>query len=235
MAVAPVAQAARTAAGGIPILFLDTCALLEIIRFAQRPRPRLQADIEAASGARAAQSATLPRLLVVTAELVRDEWLRNQDVLTEVEAHVRDVQDHADRVVASGTYLGRSIAAPLALPALRIPAALHTLAGDLLADAVEIASSPAIDGAAFRRQLAGRGPARRGKDCLGDCVIAETLLEFAAAVRPAGRRPLVFLTYNTNDFTSGGAMPHSDFAADFNRLGIQLVTKWNWAAHSLGI
>jgi len=70
---------------------------------------------------------------------------------------------------------------------------------------------------------------------LGDCVLAEALLEFAAATLAAGRGPLVFLTYNTNDFTAGGAAPHADLAADFTPLGIQLMTHWKWAAHSLGI
>lgn len=109
-------------------------------------------------------------------------------------------------------------------------------ASALLADAYETPLSPTVELAAYRRELAGRGPAHKGtKKCLKDCLVAESLLEFADATPLTARGPLVFLTYNHKDFTSGGTKPHVDLAADFLRLGIQLVTSWGWAVHSLGI
>lgn len=236
MAVVSLADAVQAATPGLPILFVDTCSLLEILRFGKRARNNLQSDLGAATRARGRQTAAPPSLLVVTSDLVGVEWARNeQGVLTEVEDHVRNVQANTARIVDCGTYLGQVIAPPLDLAPLGVPAALHALAADLLADSKEIARSQPIEGAAFARQLAVKGPASRGKDCLGDCVVAETLLAFAAAVPMASRGRLVFLTYNTKDFTNGAAMPHVDLAADFTRLRIELVTDWGWAAHSLGI
>ena len=184
--------------------------------------------------ARAAQvAAPAGQLLIVTSEIVRTEWLRNAQVLQEVERHVRKVQADNDRIAACGNHLGRGVPA-LALPGLGIPAALHALAEDMLDDALEIPMTPAINLRAFQRDVAARGPARRGKDNVGDCVVAETLLEFADATQGA-RGALGFLTYNIHDFTNGaGPVPHNDLAPDFARLGIQFGTHWNWAAHALG-
>lgn len=236
MPAVTLAQAVQAVAGGLPVLFVDTCALLEVVRFAERERTSLAADLAAASRVLAAQTAGTAGLVMVTSEIVQTEWQDNQrSVLTQVETHVQRVDEDALRVIACATSLGQTIAPPQ-LPALRVPAALHAFAERMLGAALELPHTTEIGMAAFKRELAGKGPAKKGsKKCLKDCIVTETLLDFARSVPKTGRGPLVFLTYNHRDFASGGQKPHADLAGDFAQLGIDLAFNWSWAAHSLGI
>lgn len=237
MPIVSLAQAVLAAGAGGRLLFIDTCALLEIVRFAERKRAALASEVSAASRTLVAQTGSPQRLVVLTAEIVRTEWSENErGVLQQVEKHVERAHEDAVRVVTCGSSLGQTILPSPALPALGVPIALHAVAESILTGALEITATPAVQNGAFTRELKGQGPARRGsKKCLKDCLIAETLLEFARATHGSGRGPIVFLTYNHHDFTSGGTKPHVDLAADFARLDIELLTKWSWAAHSLGL
>lgn len=231
--VSPVAVASA-AATGLPILFLDTCALLEVLRFAQRPRKNLPQDIASVQRIAALSVGPSPGVVLVASSLLSREWCENeQSVRNQVERHLNELHDMLQHVADCGTSLGVNVVAPQVRQAGLVPA-LDALATVLRGAVQELVPTPSIESAAFRRELGGIGPAQKGKQCLKDCIIAETLLDFAASTQAPGRGPLVFLTYNSHDFAEG-SKPHADLAADFSHHGVRLALNWSWAAHSLGL
>lgn len=77
MPATSLAHAAQAASAGLPVLFIDTCALLELVRFAERPRSTLADDLVAIERVRSAQTSTPPRLIIATSVLVHEEYVEN--------------------------------------------------------------------------------------------------------------------------------------------------------------
>src|SRR5581483_10267701 len=78
--------AARVAAAGVPVLFLDTCSILDVIR---APVRALDKCVEAASELVAMATASSPRCSLVVGSFVPVEWnSRAQDVLNEMTKHL---------------------------------------------------------------------------------------------------------------------------------------------------
>lgn len=219
----------------VPTLFLDTCALLEIIRFAQRPRAQLSLDVEAAWRLLSLHLNAPSALALVTSDVVAREWGDNEvSVLSQVEKHLLEVDEHIRRVAECSAALGSGVQHTL-MSTCGLPKTLHYVANAMLSCSLLWHSTPGVERAAFLRQFNRRGPSRKGKDCLNDCIVAEALIDFARQTSGVGRGPIVFLTYNHRDFCDGGRRVHADLASDFSSLNIHLALSWSWAAHSLGL
>jgi hypothetical protein len=225
--------AAATARPAVPILFLDTCSVLEPLRFVSRPRPNLVAEVEAVQRALTAASSTPTQLHLVGAEVMHEEFVRNKlAILEESARYIDSTRDAADHLHLCEAAINGSIQAASALPPSQLAQSYLDLAESVLDRIQLIEEVESIRSSAFSRERHAVGPASKGKKCLNDCIIAETLLDFAGALTSKPRPPIVFLTYNYKDFSSGGAKPHADLADDFAALGIQLALSWTWAAHS---
>jgi PIN domain len=233
--VLDAAAAAAQVPAGTPILFIDTCSLLDIPRVVERAR-KPGPEIDAAQRVLAAARGPTRKVALFIAEVVLAEWATNMPVVVEkLTAHVIKVEEDAARIAACGRALGHANLAATKLRELRLPHVLLEIAEALLQEATVIEETQMIRLAAFGREIKGTGPARKGKQCLKDCTIAESLLRFTEELRPRSPAGLVFLTSNTEDFSDGGSKPHPDLQGDFVRLAIQLNFSWGWAAHSLGL
>jgi hypothetical protein len=235
MAVLDAAAAAAQVPAGVPVLVIDTCSLLDIPRVVERER-KPAPEIDAAQRVLDAARARPLRVALFVAERVLSEWATNKPVvLKKLEAHVAKVEDDLARIAACARPLGLAHLAATELQGMRVPHRLLEIAEALLQEATVIEETEPIKLAAFRREMMGTGPARRGKQCLSDCTIAESVLCLTSELRARSSAALVFLTSNKEDFSDGGSLPHSDLQGDFARLAIQLNFGWAWAAHSLGL
>lgn len=235
----PIVQLDKTASSipnGASILFVDTCALLEIVRLAKSDRASPTGHLDAILRVRQAQATPSARLAIVSGTILQQEWNDNQhSVLDEVTNHVKRISDNTRWVVECAQLLGQTATHP-DLSALKVPIMLHNLANDMLQASFLVEATDAIRNAAFEREILGKGPAKKGsKKCIKDCVLAETLLSLARAVPRTSRGSLIFLTYNRHDFSNGSSKPHNDLAADFAKEGIEFTMNWAWAARLLGI
>ncbi len=229
------AAAAAQVPAGVPVLVIDTCSLLDIPRAVERDR-RPATEIDAAKRVLDAARARPPRVALFVAERVTEEWATNMPVVIgRLEAHVVRVEEDLARIAACASPLGLASVAAMELQGMRVPHLLLEIAEALLQEATVIEETEPIKLAAYRREMKGTGPARRGKQCLSDCTIAESLLRLTTELRDRSPASLVFLTSNKEDFSDGGSLPHSDLQSDFTRLAIQISFRWAWAAHSLGL
>lgn len=230
----PAADLAAIAAQGLPVLCLDTCTALDLVRNPARdgiePHERT-----AAVGLLAAVEQG--RLVALTAEQVDLEIVDNlPSVEDEAARGLRKLKTQVLRVDAlDGVYGGTG---RLNLDHLDD----HVVRARGIFDrwtACARSARPGTDVAAraFGRVSQGRTPARKGKESMKDCVVVETYLEAVAVLRTAGLVvPIVFASSNVNDYTNGaGSRLRADLALDFATLNLGYASNWAAAKHSLGV
>lgn len=229
MALSPD-EADRIAAAGLPVLCIDTCSLLDIIRDPSR---------ETALPHNAAAAMNLVQLMeggssvtCLLADQVRSELATHQQSVTDeatrgmqkmresiervdglvsafaphVRTDIRHWSDHvANAVAVIQRWVGASVAAP---------------------------QSPDVPMRAYSRVMHARAPARKGKDSLADCVVLETYIEAAAQLRQRGMKtPIVLLSSNVQDYTAppSRSVLHPDLQSEFNSFGVAYATGFGMA------
>lgn len=215
-------------APGGPILFCDTCAILDIIRIPHRTRDTKQAIAYFDAINAILTEARAGRVRLVAHELVNSEWHANAaKVKAETESNMADVQ----RMYSILYEISRRCGAPG-------PAFEHLKAnvGDDLytqsQSVLDICNAiPDRDDSLLRatkRASQFIPPATKGG--IKDCVIYEHILAFASDIRNTDTNSkFIFISSNTNDYCSIAAQPHVDIAAELNALGISFCANWSHA------
>lgn len=218
-----------------PVLCLDTCSLLDMMRDPTR-------DTVYESDRRAAHD------LLTTVEggsaliaLIADQ------VAVEFRDHADEVEKEATRALQKlRTNLAR-IDAVAAVYGSGGPTDLKhlddhvTRARDIVnrwfAAATPAAGAAHIPENAWKRVSRARTPARRGKDSMKDCVVVETYLDVIGALRAAGlQSKVVFVSSNKNDYVGeAGSALKSDLASDFAPFDINYALNMGSAKHLLGL
>lgn len=219
---------------GLPVLCVDTCTLLDIIRDVTRDA-HTAADSDA--GLKLLSAAETGRLIVLKAEQVTIEIASNvahvekegQDKLA---AHIARVQ-RVDAVAAVFGSSGSGGVSHLAGHALRVRAVFDRW----LATAKDVPSTATVFSRAISRVNEPRVPARKGKDSTKDCIIFESYLDAAAQLRSAGHdAPIVFASSNIREYCPPNSTQlHADFVADIGAVGMEYATSFGWAKHQLGL
>jgi hypothetical protein len=220
---------------GAPILCVDTCTILDVIRDITRESIKLH-DVKA-SLALLASAETHRDLVVLVAEQVMAEVaVHLAEVEQEANAKLTRFQAQAQRIHDIATEFGASGALKtqhLHGHVVRARAAFDRW----VAVARPAPGNDGITARAFTRVNAPRTPARKGKDSMKDCVVVETYLEAAQELRTAGLTgPIVFASSNTNEyFVSGGSHLPPDIAADFMAVRMDYAPTFGAAKHNLGL
>lgn len=225
----------RLAAANTPVLCLDTCALLDIVRDVTRETTRpsdvavaltLLATIESAAAA-----------VVLLADQVRTELIANlSNVEQESEQLLKKFRSRAGNIDAlAALYGARGTADTKHWDGhwVRARAVFQRWLG--LAITVPVNKETAAR--ALVRVNAPRTPARHGKESMKDCVIVEAYLEAAAMLRAAGSRaPIVFASSNVKEFyMTGTSTLQPDIAADFSTVNVDYAPNMGAAKHLLGV
>lgn len=225
--------AAHVAAAGAPVLFLDTCNILDVIRSPERGR-KLAGCVEAASELLAMATAPV-RCTLVVGSFVPDEWKANVGTVAGgLNRHLERMDREADDFHGLCTHLGVSLPfGRLGYAASGRPQRLHDLSRDLLAAAVALDTDPAANARAFGRVIGSRRPSGKTGQAK-DCAIFEECLEVCRQLQAAGfSRKMVFCSSNAADYCDPGVEPHPDIATDCAAVGLTFTTNLPWAAAEL--
>jgi len=201
-----------------PVLFLDTCILLDVVRAPLRNKPD---EVRFAKLFLASAQKNPKTIHLLVASPVQTEW--NTHILERVNECMTAV--NACNAVAS-------ICGHLALPAvavlpagvLTMPALLRQLSTDLLATCVTIDNDGIALGRAVDRIIAYRHPVKQPHSKgAKDSVILEHVVEATAQLRNAGFAGIcIFVSSNTGDFANPGSTNlHAQLIASFNPLNLQ--------------
>jgi hypothetical protein len=203
-----------------PVLFLDTCELLHIIRAIKREEcSRYPAE---AVRLRAALQATPPTCRLVLSHLTRREWEDNHP------AALKESRDHLTTLYNySAAYHDVREALAHPIPFARadylnsgVAEALLDLSKGLLDAAIEIDREEGCLSRAMDRVLSKIPPSRKGGE-FKDCAILEHCLAVCRELR-AGQfaRKLIFCTSNVKDYCEAKPLLHPELAAEFAPINL---------------
>ena len=232
MAVPP-SRNGGTERRSVPVLCLDTCTVLDIMRDPTRDDIRIDAQEASLKLLHAAESDT--RLTVLVAKQVHKEFLDNVDDVQKATRRAlskfRDLVYKLDELAALHGTAGQVDLSHLNDYEIRC----RKVAERWLNVATLVPDSPQIHSRAFNRVNQARTPARRGKDSIKDCVILETYLERIRELRENGlTTPVVFVSSNKKDYAeTAGVSVRSDIRAEFTKLGLEYAPNMAAAKHFL--
>lgn len=213
-----------------PLLLLDTCSVLDIIRTAGDTRCRAGFIAGASEMIRMA-SKSPPGLWIVAAELVLSEWNDNcERVELDTRKRIIELDQNVKALTEVLNYLG-SVPPEGAsnFSEYAIESRLKGVAVNLLGVATVLQGDDGCSVLANRRAIMGWAPASRGKNASKDCMIIEHYISLCRELREAGFcSKCVFVSSNVNDYGKGGR-PLSPLDENFRAVGIEYVTDLAWA------
>lgn len=225
------AQRVESIAGAqLPVLLSDTCAVLDIVR--DLTRREMTADMFQAAMALvdAMESKALASFL---ADLVHVELAANLKGVREAAIKALEgVKAQVKKMDEVMKVLGANAQADLS------HFDTHMARADNLYERWKNASStsPQSAGAKSRgteRVLNVKAPSAQGKDSLKDCIIFESYLDAAKALRDAGlTAPIVFLSPNVADYTSVGSVK-ADIQHDLDAVTVRYCRNFSEARRFL--
>jgi hypothetical protein len=218
---------------GLPVLFVDTCSILDIMRDPTRDSAKpheMQAAID----------------LVCAAEANTVNFFMAEQVALEFATHDLKVQDEAkqklkktceqiERINRLAAVFGATNNVNLSHLDDHVTRA-RAVVERWLAMLQTINPSQDAPGRAYARLNANKAPARQGKESSKDCLVYETISEKAAAIRAKNcSAPIVFLSSNTNDYCTAGGVLKPDIVSEFGQLDLKYAPNMSAAKHLLGL
>jgi hypothetical protein len=213
-----------------PVLCVDTCSLLDVLRGPLRPDG---ARTIAAAGA-FLQAEQTGRLTLLMASSMRPEFARNeQSVKREVERHLQRVDDNIE--VAAECL--KECGSPIATVGLTSSSLLVQLDAryTALVDACEILEDDAdAKGRAMDRVVGQRRPSKLGTAL--DANIIEHYFAFGRELKQHGfSQAFVFVSSNTADYCEAKSTLHPDLSGEFQALSLVYASTLPWARNALGL
>nr|WP_281246251.1 PIN domain-containing protein [Nitrosomonas marina] len=211
-----------------PVLFLDTCILLDIIRLPYRYTLDLQ-SCAAAKNIIDNSSVENRKVWLATSETVHGEWEANaQSVQSELDAEISNVEKTRSRIFSiASDLLNKPYDPGHNTEMINLGSALLSMSEKLL-NTCEIASVEEKHSyAGMYRVRKNIPPAKRGKPEAQDCEIFETFLALGHALRQNGFNDRIcFVTSNTNDYCLTKKCLVQN---DLDKIEAEFVTNLQWA------
>lgn len=221
---------AAVVAHPVPVIFLDTAAILDVLRVPFRHE--LQADIIHSAVSAVSDAAVEPKLvwLVTTANVVREIEGRRESVTQELTAHIQSLRSSMHRVmsVARIVFPERRFSSPDLLE-VRLEQRVLAVMDRLVESTVVFRGSTGCVARARDRVWAAAPPASRANQEFKDCEIFEEFLELTSALRGEGfELPAVFVTPNSRDY---GTPPdgHPQIGSDLAATRAYYAANLSWA------
>ena len=228
-----VAHLARTDA---PVLLLDTCTILDVVR-----APVLEQfgvhDIDAVHSLIGRATGESPRVSLVICEQVHQEFRENIDVVErQTRIKIEKATDCFGGIVKrmQALSLEDDIPDAVELSSLGFPKAGRDLAEVIVQMSTVITDHHDEIVKAYDRVKLARPPATRARQSVKDCVVTESYLRLAATLHTGGfSRNMVFATSNTNDYQQGHSSLHPELRAEFHSVCLEYSPSWSASRHEL--
>lgn len=229
-------EADRIAGAGLPVLCIDTCSLLDIIRDPYRDTSLPHNAAAALALLQAMESGS--SLVGLLADQVHQEFTTHlQAIVDEATRGLGKLREHIDRVDGLVSALSSPVRTDIRHWDSHVASATAVVQRWIGAS-VAAPQSPDVPMRAFSRVMHARAPARKGKDSLADCVVLETYIEAATELRQRGlMTPIVLLSSNVQDYAAppGRTMLHPELQAEFAPIGMAYATGHGMAKRLLGL
>jgi len=234
MPITPVSvndAVARLAELNQPVLFCDTCALLDIVRLPARGGVPSTAARLLGAAASILDDAIAGKTCLMLPPFVRDEWDKNlPSAEEEAKKALWRIQNDYALVSAIQNVRGQSLQS-ITIPSDDVAQYLRGLGARLIDVSTGLMGDTDTILRATNRAALGIAPATKG--AIKDCLIYEHAITVMKAARQAGHTSaFVFLTSNIRDFLESGH-PKEPIGTELTQVKASLCTDWNWASHEL--
>ena len=223
---------------GAPVLLLDTCSILDIVRAPIREQIRVH-DIKAIHTLLGRATGSSRQIsLVVTEQVVTEFHEHLDDVAQECRRAIEKASDSHVRILERMEALSPSSPFPQTVDLLSLGFPERS---QYLAEQVIQASSVLRDrddqkllANASSRVIEERPPAKKGKDSIKDCLIIESYFRLARAFQNNKFFcKMVFLTSNKHDYEQNYRYLHPDLREEFNSVGLNYSPNWPAARYEI--
>jgi hypothetical protein len=211
-----------------PILFIDTCSLLDIIRVPSHPNVKLS-HLEGAK--EAVKKAKSNSIYLVITETVEMEYKDNlSKTCVELERYTTKFAATGEKIVNSIECVELSYNFYISgIEEIRLAAELEKIANNVIDSSLILEENQECIHSAHERTKHYQAPAQRGKSESKDCVIIEHFLELSKRLREEGlTNPLIFITNNSSDYGKA-PNPKPPLNLEFGNLDIAYCNNLKWA------
>ena len=227
---------AQIAIADVPVLLLDTCTILDVVRAPLLDQLGVH-DIEAVHALIDRASEASPSVFMVITEQVQQEFREHiEAVETDTRRGIKKVTDGFARILKrmQALSLENHMPSPVDLSSLGFPRIGRCLAEQIVGASLIAADHKDEVEKAFHRVVRVRPPATRAKQSIKDCVIAENYLRLASTLHAGGfSRNMVFATSNTKDYQQGHSSLHPELRSEFRSASLEYSSSWSAARHQL--
>lgn len=230
-----IVEAAREiTASSAPLLLLDTCALVDVIRAPSRSNNNC---IGSAMELAEKVDATPKRLHLVVAPVIPDEWKEHSTgEKMKLEIHIRRSDESVTALRNACDIAGIRAVAPAAkYSLLGLPDLLCGIAARLYDAAIALDLDDSCRTRAATRAVRNLPPSRKGKG-IEDCDIVEHYLALCRELKSlAYAEKVVFVSSNTDDFCERDGIIHTYLLNEFSCVAFTFATNLAWAQSELGL
>ena len=206
-----------------PVIFLDTCAVLDIIRTPQRKE--IQNNIVSVSRDFILKATANPKQIwIVITTLVNAEWNDNfPKIEEELIKHIKHIDSNLiDLRIVANDLLSINTINPGRFAELKLPELLRMRGKSLLDAAVILEENNDCILRARARCVLGKPPSKKGKQEYKDCEIIEHYLDFCRELcNNDFQEKCVFVSSNKNDFCDDTKKLHPILQDEFDTVRLE--------------
>lgn len=218
----------RISNSSAPVLFIDTCIFLDILR--STFRDNIHVDAIAAALSLIKMSEIDPaKVWLLTNETVHAEWGDNIiNVKQELEKEVKSLERTREKlVIAANVILKIEHPYGQKMTSINLQGHLENLSRNLLSHCLITEQDYNHCAMGMQRSIKCLPPAKKGKSEPKDCVIFEAFLDISEKVRKLGyRKEIYFVTSNSNDY---GKANNPFITKELKSINATLIDNLPWA------
>jgi len=218
----------RISNSSAPVLFIDTCIFLDILRSIFRDNIHVDAIAAALSLIKMSESDPT-KVWLLTNETVHAEWGDNiVNVKQELKKEVKALERKREKlVIAANVILKIEHTYGQKMTLINLHGHLENLSRNLLSHCFITEQDYNHCAMGMQRSIKCLPPAKKGKSEPKDCVIFEAFLDVSEKVRKLGyRKEIYFVTSNSNDY---GKANNPFIIEELKRIGATLIDNLPWA------
>lgn len=215
-----------------PVLLIDTCAVLDIIRI---PNKRNVQDLEGVNRIANVAFDSSPACVLVVGSIVPKEFSDNLEVVEkELTDFLSNLDDSVKRFEIACNAIGITFNRGYTFADMSLKDKLRYLAESMIGKAFVVDGEDRFKLLATKRSIEGKRPSRKGT--VKDCILTEEYLELARQLFSRSfNYPVVFISSNTRDFCADSKWLHPDLEKEFSTANLQYCQNWRHAVSLLGI
>ncbi|OQY58001.1 MAG: hypothetical protein B6245_14110 [Desulfobacteraceae bacterium 4572_88] len=213
-----------------PVIFLDTCIILDIIRALYREKIDIKIVVSAKELIIRSQAEPAGIWLLIS-EIVETEWNNNiNSVVKELRSEIKKLRKNLFRLerILENLFSGTPIPYP-DIASYDLDVSLRNISEKLLKSSISFSNDMGCFAKSSLRVIRNEAPASKGKSEAKDCMIIEHYLKISRCLHENGfKEKRIFITSNKKDYGKPSDI-RQPLKNEFENVGLAYVDNLAWA------